>query len=40
MRAEEFTPDLFASLDPRLETLTTDLLWWTNTLRVGRDNLG
>jgi NAD(P)H-dependent FMN reductase len=37
MKAEECTPETFASLDQRLELLTTDLLWWSNTLRVGRD---
>jgi NAD(P)H-dependent FMN reductase len=29
-------PELFASLDGRLDTLVTDLLWWTNALAQAR----
>jgi NAD(P)H-dependent FMN reductase len=36
MKAEHFTPELFASLDGRLDTLIADLLWWTKTLSAGR----
>ncbi len=36
MRTEPFTPELFAPLDPRLELMVTDLLWWATTLGAGR----
>ncbi|HEX3796667.1 MAG TPA: NAD(P)H-dependent oxidoreductase [Acidimicrobiales bacterium] len=36
MKAETFTPELFASLDPRLDMLADDLVWWSNALRVAR----
>jgi NAD(P)H-dependent FMN reductase len=35
--ADPFSSDLFSSLDQRLDLLVTDLLWWTNALRVARD---
>ena len=31
-------PEILASLRPRLDTLLTDLLWWTTTLRAGRQS--
>lgn len=37
MTAEVFTPDLFASLDERLEMMTSELLWWSNALKTARD---
>jgi NAD(P)H-dependent FMN reductase len=37
MTAEEFTPDLFESLDERLEMMTTELLWWSTTLKAARE---
>jgi NAD(P)H-dependent FMN reductase len=37
MTAEEFTPEIFESLDPRLEMMITELVWWANTLKVARD---
>jgi NAD(P)H-dependent FMN reductase len=36
MRAEAFSPELFASLDQRLNVAIVDLLWWTSTLSAGR----
>ena len=30
-------PQILAPLAPRLETLITDLIWWTKTLTAGRD---
>jgi len=33
-------PELFASLDERLERLVTDLLWWTVALREARRRTG
>jgi NAD(P)H-dependent FMN reductase len=36
MRAEEFSPELFASLDQRLDLAIVDLLWWATTLSAGR----
>jgi NAD(P)H-dependent FMN reductase len=36
MQTEHFTPDLFESLDRRLETLVDDLVWWSLTLAAGR----
>jgi NAD(P)H-dependent FMN reductase len=37
MKAEEFTPALFESLDPRLEALANDLVWWANALKTARE---
>jgi NAD(P)H-dependent FMN reductase len=34
--AETADPELFASLDPRLDTLVDDLLWWTRALAAAR----
>jgi NAD(P)H-dependent FMN reductase len=36
MTADPFSVELFASLDERLTMAVDDLLWWANTLRVGR----
>jgi NAD(P)H-dependent FMN reductase len=36
MQAETFSPELFASLDSRLDILLKDLIWWTGALRVAR----
>jgi NAD(P)H-dependent FMN reductase len=36
IRAEDFSIELFSSLDERLELLANDLLWWATTLRRGR----
>jgi len=36
MKADPFTSELFASLDARLDTAVTDLLWWARTLAAGR----
>jgi NAD(P)H-dependent FMN reductase len=35
-QAETASPELFASLDPRLDVLANDLVWWANVLRTGR----
>jgi NAD(P)H-dependent FMN reductase len=37
MTAEEFTPEIFESLDPRLEMMITELIWWANALKAARD---
>jgi NAD(P)H-dependent FMN reductase len=37
MTAEAFTPEIFESLDPRLEMMITELVWWANALKVARD---
>jgi NAD(P)H-dependent FMN reductase len=37
MKAEESTPSLFESLDPRLELLTNDLVWWATALKTARE---
>jgi NAD(P)H-dependent FMN reductase len=37
MTAETFTPELFASLDERLEMMVDELLWWTDALKSARD---
>jgi len=34
--AEEFTPDLFASLDERLEMMINELVWWSTALKAAR----
>jgi NAD(P)H-dependent FMN reductase len=34
--AETADPELFAALDPRLDTLVDDLLWWTRALAAAR----
>jgi len=36
MRADPFVPEVFASLDQRLDFAVTDLLWWTAALQAGR----
>jgi NAD(P)H-dependent FMN reductase len=36
MRADDFTPEHFASLDRRLELVVADLLWWTVALADAR----
>ena len=35
--AEEFTPDLFASLDERLEMMINELVWWSTALKAARE---
>ena len=35
-QAETFSPEMFASLDQRLDMLVGDLLWWTAALGAGR----
>jgi NAD(P)H-dependent FMN reductase len=37
MTAEEFTTDIFESLNPRLEMMIDELVWWANALKVARD---
>src|SRR5580692_9496305 len=37
MKAEEFTTSLFESLDPRLELLANDLVWWATALKTARE---
>lgn len=37
MTAEEFTPEIFESLDPRLEMMITELIWWANALKAARE---
>jgi NAD(P)H-dependent FMN reductase len=39
-QSEETSPELFASLDDRLETLVVDLLWWTVALGAARSSPG
>ena len=34
--ADPFTPDVFASLDQRLEMVVADLLWWSRALGAAR----
>ncbi len=36
MKADPFTPELFAPLDGRLDTAATDLAWWANALAAAR----
>lgn len=36
MKAEAFTPEMFASLDERLDRAATDLVWWANALAAAR----
>jgi NAD(P)H-dependent FMN reductase len=36
MQADPFSIEVFASLDSRLDTAVTDLVWWSATLRAGR----
>jgi NAD(P)H-dependent FMN reductase len=36
MTVDEVEPDHFASLDPRLDLLATDLAWWARALRTAR----
>jgi NAD(P)H-dependent FMN reductase len=36
MQADPFSPEVFASLDQRLEMLVTELLWWSHALGAGR----
>jgi NAD(P)H-dependent FMN reductase len=36
MQADPFNLEVFASLDERLNTAVTDLVWWSTTLRAGR----
>ena len=38
--AEPFSPELFASLDQRLDTMVSDLLWWTAALGAARASAG
>ncbi len=38
INADEFSPELFASLDERLELLVADLAWWASALRDARNN--
>jgi NAD(P)H-dependent FMN reductase len=40
LRAEEFSPEVFAPLDPRLELLLTDLSWWATALASARARVG
>ncbi len=37
LKAEVFTPELFAPLDERLEVLVADLIWWANALDTARE---
>jgi hypothetical protein len=37
MTAPAYDAELFASLEPKLDTLVAELTWWTDTLRWGRD---
>jgi NAD(P)H-dependent FMN reductase len=37
MTAEEFTPELFESLDQRLTLLADDLVWWASALKNARE---
>jgi NAD(P)H-dependent FMN reductase len=37
MTTDSFSPEMFESLDSRLEMLVTDLLWWTNALTSARN---
>lgn len=36
MKAEEFTPELFESLDPRLDMMINELVWWATALKAAR----
>ena len=36
MKADPFDPGLFVPLEPRLELLITDLLWWSDALATAR----
>jgi NAD(P)H-dependent FMN reductase len=36
MKADPFDPELFASLDPKLELAATDLAWWAAALAAAR----
>jgi NAD(P)H-dependent FMN reductase len=36
MTAEAFTPEMFASLDDRLDHAAADLVWWANALAAAR----
>jgi NAD(P)H-dependent FMN reductase len=36
MKADPFTPELFAPLDGRLDTAAADLAWWANALGAAR----
>jgi NAD(P)H-dependent FMN reductase len=38
MRAEEFTPALFESLDERLEMMISEMVWWAHALKAARDS--
>jgi hypothetical protein len=35
--ADPFSPEVFSSLDQRLDTVVADLLWWTAALGVARE---
>lgn len=37
MTAETFTTDIFESLEPRLEMMIDELVWWADALKVARD---
>jgi len=37
--ADPFTPEVFASLDQRLEMVVADLLWWSRALGAARDGV-
>ncbi len=37
MTADEFSPDLFESLDERLVMMTNELVWWSHALKVARE---
>ena len=37
--ADPFTPEIFASLDQRLEMVMADLLWWSRALGAARDGV-
>jgi hypothetical protein len=36
MKADPFTPDLFSSLDGRLDVMAVDLAWWASALATAR----
>lgn len=40
MSADPFTPELFASLDERLERAAADLVWWADALAEARAQSG
>ena len=39
MQPEQFSPEVFAPLDQRLEIMVTDLVWWTEALKARRNRV-